>query len=93
MNKKIINKLFITIFILTSFLIVSNSASAQCVTDPDCDDSNPCTDDACVASVCEYTNNAASCDDGNACTTADTCAAGSCVGGAAPNCNDGNVCT
>ena len=93
MNKKIINKLFITIFILTWSLIVSNSASAQCVTDPDCDDSNPCTDDACVASVCEYTNNAASCDDGNACTTSDTCSAGVCVGGAPPNCNDGNVCT
>ena len=93
MNKRIINKLFITIFILTSFLIVSNSASAQCVTDPDCDDSNPCTDDACVASVCEYTNNTAACDDGNACTTADTCAAGACVGGAAPNCDDANVCT
>ncbi len=61
---------------------------------PNCDDSNPCTDDTCnPATGCVHTNNTAPCSDGNACTTADTCLAGSCVGGPAPNCDDSNPCT
>ena len=61
----------------------------------DCDDSNECTDDACVDGACVYTNNTSSCDDGNVCTTGDTCADGACVPGAANNdpCDDGNACT
>ncbi len=59
-----------------------------------CDDSNPCTDDACdKLAGCKHVNNAAACNDGSACTTADTCAAGACVGGPAPSCDDSNPCT
>ena len=53
----------------------------------DCNDSNPCTADACApASGCSHTPNAAPCDDGNPCTTGDTCAAGQCASGAESNC-------
>ena len=51
-----------------------------------CDDTNPCTDDRCVAGTCQHDANAAPCDDGSACTTGDACAAGSCRGGAAVVC-------
>ncbi len=61
---------------------------------PNCDDSNPCTDDSCnPATGCVHTNNSAPCSDGSACTTADTCSGGLCVGGPAPNCDDSNPCT
>ena len=47
-----------------------------------CDDSNPCTTDACSAATgCTHTNNTITCDDGNVCTQNDTCAGGTCVGG------------
>ncbi|TMA37635.1 MAG: DNRLRE domain-containing protein [Deltaproteobacteria bacterium] len=60
---------------------------------PRCDDSNPCTDDACRSDTgCVYVPNAASCDDGNACTTGDTCTGGRCKG-ATLACDDGNPCT
>jgi len=59
----------------------------------DCDDANPCTDDACSQSLgCTSTNNTAPCDDGDVCTTTDVCSAGSCVG-TPLDCDDGNVCT
>lgn len=59
-----------------------------------CDDANPCTDDACnTATGCVHTNNTAACSDGNACTVNDVCAGGVCVPGAARVCNDGNPCT
>ncbi len=51
-----------------------------CVGDAECDDSNPCTDDACVGGACAHTNNTAACDDGNACTVGDVCSAGACEG-------------
>jgi hypothetical protein len=61
---------------------------------PNCDDTNPCTDDSCKpATGCVHTNNTAPCSDGNACTTNDTCAGGTCVGGPLLTCNDGNLCT
>jgi hypothetical protein len=45
----------------------------------DCNDKNPCTDDACVDSVCQYTNNTSPCaDDADDCTD-DVCAAGACT--------------
>ncbi len=60
----------------------------------DCDDGNPCTDDACDPKIgCVHTANAIGCNDGNACTTGDTCKAGSCLGGAPPDCDDSNPCT
>jgi len=61
---------------------------------PDCNDGNPCTDDAPdPARGCVHASNQASCDDGNACTTGDVCARGRCTGGQAVGCDDGNPCT
>jgi len=57
----------------------------SCTADADCDDGNPCTDDACSAETgCVYTNNANPCDDGNPNTSGDSCHAGVCTGG--PGC-------
>ncbi|MFQ5478980.1 MAG: DUF4215 domain-containing protein [Candidatus Binatia bacterium] len=62
--------------------------------DANCDDSNPCTDDLCLASgACDHKNNSRPCDDSNACTTADTCANGTCSAGPPLDCDDGNSCT
>ncbi len=68
---------------------------ALCEQDADCDDKNPCTDDACMAGRCRYTFNTASCDDGVSCTTGDVCAEGVCQRGT-PNddaCFDNDPCT
>ena len=71
---------------------------SQCVglVDVDCDDQNPCTDDAC-SPVDGCTNLAKeadeACDDGNVCTTGDHCADGACTFGAGLPCLDGNPCT
>jgi hypothetical protein len=67
----------------------------SCVSAAQCDDGNPCTDDACNAGVCVNTVDAANtCDDGSVCTTGDHCnAAGLCEGGSPLACNDGNACT
>jgi uncharacterized repeat protein (TIGR01451 family) len=76
-----------------------------CQSNVDCDDHNPCTDDACrnpgtSTAACAHVNNTAPCSDGNACTGPDTCSGGKCVGG--PNvcacqsnadCDDHNPCT
>jgi len=68
-----------------------------------CDDQNPCTDDACdIAGGCIQEFNQEKCDDGNPCTVADQCAEGVCAG-VAVNCEcqadenclaleDGDVC-
>jgi hypothetical protein len=64
-----------------------------CTNNADCNDNNVCTDDACVNSVCVYTNNTVSCTDNNACTAGDTCTNGICVGGPPPPCDDGDACT
>jgi Putative metal-binding motif len=52
----------------------------QCTTSGQCNDGNPCTDDACVASRCVYTNNTNPCDDGDPCTMNDVCSEGICSG-------------
>ncbi|MCB9737641.1 MAG: hypothetical protein H6747_00060 [Deltaproteobacteria bacterium] len=59
-----------------------------------CDDSNPCTNDACdpVSGECKSTQFDGPCDDGNKCTSNDVCAAGKCEGKLS-NCNDNNPCT
>jgi hypothetical protein len=64
-----------------------------------CDDSNPCTIDACdAASGCSHVavdagaDGTPTCSDGNSCTTGDTCAAGLCVG-VTVACADDNFCT
>lgn len=45
-----------------------------------CDDGNPCTDDACTPTGCTHTPNALPCDDNKSCTAGDGCAAGVCKG-------------
>ena len=52
----------------------------QCTFPADCDDANPCTNDDCVGSVCQYTNNTLPCEDLNPCTMNDTCSQGVCDG-------------
>jgi len=69
-----------------------SSPCEECTTDEDCDDGRPCTDDTCVDSACEHTNNIAPCDDDNVCTTGDTCSGGTCAG-TAINCDDTDACT
>ncbi len=60
----------------------------------DCDDGEPCTDDACdPVEGCRSEPNEAACEDGNACTEGDRCADGACVPGAPPDCDDGDPCT
>ena len=67
-----------------------------------CDDSNPCTDDACDDASGKCTSlpakDGATCNDGDACTAKDGCKEGKCVGvakgqGGEPACDDGNPCT
>jgi hypothetical protein len=63
----------------------------------DCSDSDPCTDDVCVAGACTHPpfSGARECD-GISCTQGDMCLAGECQPGA-PNdaacADDGNACT
>jgi hypothetical protein len=63
-----------------------------CAKAGDCEDDDPCTDDACQQGLCQHASNAAPCDDGSACTAGDTCSAGQCVG-SAKACADTNPCT
>ena len=58
----------------------------DCVGNPVlCDDSNPCTDDACDGfGGCQFEENAVACDDGDPCTVADQCDGGACVGVVVP---------
>lgn len=61
---------------------------------PDCDDANPCTDDACVpATGCRHVNNTASCSDGRSCNGIEVCGGGLCQPGVPINCDDGISCT
>ena len=61
-----------------------------CTVDSDCDDNNACTDNACVAGACEFTNN-----DNNQCSVGGlpgTCNAGTCEGLCTPDtCPDNGV--
>ena len=59
-----------------------------------CDDSNPCTADACKGEAgCQYVQlTEGECVDGDACTIGDHCQEGQCVG-LPIACNDNNVCT
>jgi hypothetical protein len=63
----------------------------------DCDDGNPCTNDACdpsLAGGCINDNMDVPCDDGDACTEIDMCVDGECVAGDnEPDCDDHNPCT
>ena len=48
-----------------------------------CDDANPCTDDACdpATDACSHKPNQAACDDGSPCTSGDACSQGGCQAG------------
>ena len=61
-----------------------------CTVNSDCEDNNECTDNACVAGACEFTNNDANqCSDGG---LPGTCNAGDCEGLCAPDtCADNGV--
>jgi hypothetical protein len=60
----------------------------------ECDDGNPCTDDACdPVAGCVHSANAAACDDDNACTVGDHCSKGTCTFDEIINCADTNPCT
>ena len=63
---------------------------AGCGVDADCEDGNPCTDDACDLGRCVITANTAVCDDDVGCTTDDVCIDGQCVG--TPSCPPGETC-
>jgi hypothetical protein len=71
--------------------------AAPSVCNSDCSDSDPCTDDVCVAGACTHPafSGARECD-GIACTQGDMCVAGECQPGA-PNhaacADDGNPCS
>ena len=74
-------------------------APVKCAGNAACDDTNPCTDDACnlAAGTCSWTNNTAACTaDTNACTN-DVCAAGVCshapLADNAACTDDSNACT
>lgn len=68
-----------------------------CAVDADCDDLDPCTTDACLASQCTHSGNGscctsdAGCDDQNLCTT-DKCTGSGCTNDAKA-CDDGLACT
>jgi hypothetical protein len=51
----------------------------ECTVAKDCDDKNPCTNDDCIDTACQHTNNTDPCaDDADDCTD-DVCAAGQCT--------------
>ncbi|MFH1111023.1 MAG: thrombospondin type 3 repeat-containing protein [Planctomycetota bacterium] len=74
----------------TGFVV--NIVPPPCVSDPDCDDGDVCTDDSCDPAVgCVHVNNTASCDDGKFCSLVDRCSGGGCVGTGNP-CSAGQFC-
>jgi hypothetical protein len=68
--------------------------TTSCTSASQCDDTNPCTNDACTSGTCTHTNNSAVCaSDSNPCTN-DVCSAGTCTHPSnTAACNDGLACT
>jgi hypothetical protein len=67
--------------IMNDSWIWATGSAAACTSNAQCNDGNPCTDDACNGmGFCVHTNNTAPCDDKNACTQVDLCMGGVCVG-------------
>ncbi len=66
-----------------------------CRCDRDCDDGNPCSEDACVLDTCHHWPLVdAACDDGDPCTADDRCdAAMQCTPATSVDCADQNPCT
>jgi len=79
---------WIGILLLSSmFLIGQGGWGPQTCSIPyQCDDSNPCTYDDCVDSICVYTDIPGYCDDLDPCTEDDTCTGGVCSGTPIPGC-------
>ena len=78
----------------------ATEACVDCLTDADCDDDNPCTDDVCAGGACINDNNEVECDDGDICTASDQCVNGVCAGilveeccATDDECDDGDECT
>jgi len=69
--------------------------SGTCATaKPSCDDSEPCTTDACSATGgCTHQAASGTCDDGSACTLDEKCTVGKCGSGTVVVCDDGEPCT
>lgn len=74
---------------------VPDGEGSECTTGADCNDSNPCTIDACRGGYCVHTDapDGTECDDGWFCTVPGTCEGGECVGQEDNDCDDGNSCT
>jgi hypothetical protein len=70
----------------------TESPRVECNSDIQCNDGNPCTDDACHNGTCTRVNNVAPCDEGNRCTIGDVCANGACAAGAAVACTASDQC-
>jgi hypothetical protein len=67
-----------------------------------CNDTNPCTTDSCLAqsgcrhvlvSGCQACTTSGTCSDGNPCNGTETCVSGLCLSGTPLTCNDNNACT
>jgi hypothetical protein len=72
--------------------MAGSGGAPTCATN--CNDNNPCTDDACEQDICVHRDNTADCDDANACTSDDACSAGVCKGtNNTDPCDDDNACT
>jgi glucose/arabinose dehydrogenase len=70
--------------------------AAQCRSDADCDDGDPCTGDRCDATLgCQSTvvADGTGCGDVDVCNGAESCQAGICTAGTPLACDDGNPCT
>jgi len=72
--------------------VLTSEASIWNIAFPNCDDSNPCTDDFGAYPACIYLNNTVVCDDGNACTVGDRCQEGNCTSGTATVCTASDQC-
>jgi|GEM_PF-1003114 len=61
----------------------------------DCDDDNPCTEDACVEGECsnDAVEDGIECDDMTVCSLASECQSGTCTATEMVDCDDENVCT
>lgn len=74
---------------------VVDASACVCATDADCDDSNPCTNDACAADGSSCSNEPAvgsPCDDGAWCTEQDACNEDGTCGGVPRLCQDPRDC-
>ena len=67
-------------------------ACVQCLSDANCNDNNPCTNNVCNAfGQCTFPNNTLSCNDNLFCTLTDVCSGGVCVG-SGNRCSGSQIC-